>query len=60
MLAGVELRAFWAQFESLTKIPWPSHHEEAVIDILALLTLIALFIAQRIPKAQVQSAPAPP
>jgi dipeptidase D len=32
VLTGVEPRPFWAQFESLTKIPRPSRHEEAVID----------------------------
>jgi dipeptidase D len=32
VLAGLEPRAFWAHFESLTRIPRPSRHEEPVIE----------------------------
>jgi dipeptidase D len=31
-LAGIEPQAFWGNFETLTRIPRPSRHEEAVID----------------------------
>ncbi len=32
VLTGLEPRAFWGHFESLTKIPRPSRHEEPVIE----------------------------
>jgi dipeptidase D len=32
VLAGIEPRAFWSQFEALTKIARPSRHEDAVIE----------------------------
>jgi dipeptidase D len=31
-LTGIEPQAFWGNFETLTRIPRPSRHEEAVID----------------------------
>ena len=32
VVTGLEPRAFWAHFETLTRIPRPSRHEEPVIE----------------------------
>ncbi|MGA8485979.1 MAG: hypothetical protein WB684_02810, partial [Gaiella sp.] len=32
ILAGLEPASFWAHFETLTRIPRPSRHEEPVIE----------------------------